>query len=48
MDNRWNVYKSIYTGQWIVWSLAWGITADPLRFDTWQQAMDYVNRRLES
>lgn len=41
---RWNIYKSRVTSRWVVWHKPFA----PMKFDTWQEAMDYVNRRIES
>lgn len=47
MKHRWKVYKSIHTSRWVVWNTGWSWIVDPLKFDTWQQAMDYVTGRFE-
>lgn len=40
---EWKVYKSRHTRQWVVWNTGWPwSTVDTLKFDTWQQAIDYV------
>jgi hypothetical protein len=44
---KWYIYKTLYTGRWAVWSTPWGMMADRPKFDTWQEAMDYVTRQVE-
>ena len=44
---RWNIYKSLCTSRWVVWNTGW-VWLEPLRFDTWQEAIDYVNGKGKS
>ena len=45
---KWNVYKSVCRRRWVVWNTAWVKSIDPMLFDTWQQAIDYANGKVES
>lgn len=39
---RWQIYKSLHSGRWIAWYTGWSVMSAPLKFDTWQQAIDYA------
>lgn len=47
--DRWKVYKSLYSTQWLAWHTGWDLLngpQTPLRFATWQDAIIYVNRMV--
>ena len=49
--HRWYIYKSRVTSRWVVWNPGWDNMGDnllaPMKFDTWQQAIDYVYRKVK-
>ena len=46
---KWNIYKSLHIGRWVVWTPEWvNIGWPPMKFDTWQEAIDYVNGKVKS
>ena len=53
MENNggWKVFKPkpVCSSRWVVWNAGWlDQNWPPLQFDTWQEAIDYVNGKCWS